>query len=173
MKKTLGFSAATPMGMTLKAFAALLFAFFLFQACRHDAADAATVEIPKSGWALTDRGNCGSGYCEFTIEATTDTVFLYFCGDIVPSSGSCNFGCNTLNNDQSYSALIPPNSPLIICVASAGSVCIRNTPTAPENANLEVKFEGSTTPVSLSLPPGVVRCFHTDDTCTQTNTGCK
>ena len=158
--------------MTLKTFATMLLAFFLLSSCQRDGTEATAVETPQGGWALNDRSSCGSGYCEFTIEATTDTVFLYFCGDILPSGGSCNFGCNTLGNDQSYSALILPGFPLTICVASLGSVCIRNTPTASVNAELEVEFENSSVPVTLSLPPGVVRCFHTDDTCTQTNTGC-
>lgn len=169
MKKTSKFFAP-PVGMTMKAFAALLFAFFLFQACQRDAAEGATDKTVATSKAQ-DRTHCGLlGYCDFTIVAVTAST-VELCGDFTSSTSGCNFGCNTLNDDRTDTVILSPSDEVVFCVNMDGSICLRNPSTATTDAVLRVYFEGTSTPVNVTIPPGEVRCFHTNSSCATIN-GC-
>jgi len=170
MKKTLGFSAAPPVGMALKAFAALLFAFSLFQACQRDAAEA-TVDKTVAPSKAESRNHCELlGYCDFTITAVS-ACSIEICGDITSSASSCNFGCNKLSDDRYDAVVLAATDVVVYCVNMSGAICIRNSATATTDADLQVYFEGTSTPVSGSIPPGEVRCFRTNSSCATIN-GC-
>lgn len=173
MKKFRFFNTAHRSPLTIfLAFCNLLLLLNVLLSCQRETTDQAEAR-PTTTAAVTERGTCGLGYCEFTITATTDTVFIEICGDILPSGAGCNFGCNTLGNDRYYSTEVLPGFPITICVSNAGSVCIRNTATATDTADLEVNFENSAIPLNISLAPNAVRCFHTNSTCSQTLTLCQ
>ena len=134
---------------TLLIFLNLLLSLNLIVSCQSEATEQ-FMEKPDSNLPATDR-TCSLGYCQFTITASAN-VTLEFCGDITPSVSSCNFGCNTLSDDRyNVSEILQFNS-VTYCVASAGSVCIRNLSTATSNAVLQVYFQGTSTPVNVTFP---------------------
>jgi hypothetical protein len=155
----------------LKTLAAILFACSLFSACQSEATKETEAVQPTSSATATERGGCPTGYCEFTIFAVND-VTVEFCGDLSSTTSGCNFGCNTLMDDRYEMSVIASNNFVTFCIASTGSICIRNPATAASNAVLILSFQGTSTPLNVTIPPGVVRCFYTDVTCSEINGGC-
>jgi hypothetical protein len=123
----------------------------------------------KSNLPVTERGPCGSNFCDFTI--TTDAnATLEICGNLEFSVGTCNFGCNP-STDVSITVNSVANTPFSICVLSnEGTVSIRISPTAPA-VGITVQFGGST-PIITTIPAGGSVQFNTDATCTLTDAGC-
>ncbi|MEQ1744835.1 MAG: hypothetical protein ABMA02_05385 [Saprospiraceae bacterium] len=141
----------------------------LFQACQQEAVEQVAPKV-KTDLKANDR-SCASGYCEFTVQAAAN-VTLEFCGDITSSVDDCDFGCNSLGDDRYSLSMFDQFNPVTYCVATNGSICIRNPSTATSNAVLQVKFGSSTLSTNVTLPPGVVRCFYSDSNCGTTNQGC-
>lgn len=147
-----------------------MFTFVLAPACQRDAAEA-TADKTVATSKAESRNHCGLlGYCDFTIIAVNPSS-IEICGDITSSASSCNFGCNKLSDDRYDAVVLAATDFVIYCVSMSGAICIRNSATATTNAMLEVFFEGTSTPVSVSIPPGEVRCFRTNSSCATIN-GC-
>lgn len=170
MKNALRFFAPPPpLGMTLTALATMLLVCFLLSACQRDGATVEqavpnrTSDIPSS-----ERTSCSTGYCMLTVYTLND-VTLEFCGDITPSIAGCDWGCDSNNDDRYNVSEFDEMAPVIYCVLSNGSVCIRN-PTM-DDAVLYIQFGTSTVPLPVTIPPNTIRCFHTDD-CESTSAGC-
>jgi len=153
--------------MTLTTFATMLLVCFLLSACQRDGATVEqavpnrTSDIPSS-----ERTSCSTGYCMLTVYTLND-VTLEFCGDITPSIAGCDWGCDSNNDDRYNVSEFDDN--VTYCVLSTGSVCIRN-PTA-NTVTVSVQFGSSTVPVPVTITPGAIRCFHSDD-CESTSPGC-
>lgn len=156
---------------TLVIFLNLLLSLNLIVSCQSEAKDHPEVLQTTSGANVTERGGCPSGYCEFTVETNSGTITVEFCGDITPSGGTCNFGCNP-GTDQYNSVIIPNGTSATICVLSSGSVCVRNPPTATQSIDIDIYFGSTSTPVNVVLDPGDVRCYHTNSECSATIGGC-
>lgn len=138
--------------------------------CDRDQTDTPQTTVPLSDVPVTSRACTGTANCELTV-SSTDEMTIEFCGAIDPSTTTCNFGCDP-DNDVYYGVYVPANQGFAICVDPNGSVCIRNAPTATQTITITVQFGSSSTPVNATLTPGQVRCFHTNSTCSVTNTGC-
>ena len=125
----------------------------------------AELSIPTSTGTVNvvDR-SCSSGFCEFTITAV-NSVTLEICGDISSSASSCNFGCNTLSDDRYDSIVMASNDQVTYCVNNTGAICIRSPATSSSSADLLVRFQGTSTPLNVTIPIGDVRCFHTNSSC--------
>ena len=169
MKNSFKFFAPPPVGMTLTTFAAMLFTFFLFSSCQRDGTEA-TADKTVATSKAESRNHCGLlGYCDFTIVAINASS-IEVCGDITSTVSGCNFGCNKLSDDR-YAAIVLAASDFVVyCVNMDGAICIRNSATATSDAELQVFFEGTSTPVNVIIPPGEVRCFRTNSTCATINT---
>jgi len=156
--------------MSLKTFAVILFSFFLLSSCQRDGTEA-TADKTVATSKAESRNHCGLlGYCDFTIVAVT-ACSIEICGDITSSVNSCNFGCNKLSDDRYDAIILAATDVVVYCVNMNGAICIRNSATATTDADLQVYFEGTSTPVSVLIPPGEVRCFRTNSSCATIN-GC-
>jgi len=172
MKKFRFFNTAHRSPLTIfLAFCNLLLLLNVLVSCQRETTDQAEKVRPTNSATVVERGGCASGYCEFTVVANNANVTVEFCGDITPSGGSCNFGCN-IGTDQYNSINIPSGNSATICVLSSGSVCIRNPPTATQSINVDIYFGSTSTPVNVVLAPGDVRCYHTNSECSATIGGC-
>ncbi|GAB4494485.1 MAG: hypothetical protein OHK0019_20960 [Saprospiraceae bacterium] len=138
--------------------------------CDRDQTDTPQTTVPLSDVPVTSRACTGAASCELTV-SSADEMTIEFCGAIDPSTSTCNFGCDP-DNDVYYGVYVPLGQVANLCVNPSGSVCIRNAPTATHSINITVQFGSSSTPVNTTLAPGQVRCFHTNSTCSVTNTGC-
>lgn len=138
--------------------------------CNRDQTDTPQTTAPLSDVPVTSRACTGTANCELTV-FSADEMTIEFCGAIDPSTTTCNFGCDP-DNDVYYGVYVPAFTSFPICVDPNGSVCIRNAPTATHNITVDVKFGSTSIPITVTLTPGQVRCFHTNSTCSVTNTGC-
>ncbi len=161
MKKLL--KSAPVFWITLTTVTLTFFTSLMFNACRPDTEEIAASKS-KGEWSATARSSCSSGYCEFTIVAGNNCT-VEVCGDITSSASGCNFGCNTLGDDRTDTFILFLSDDVSLCVDIDGSICLRNPSTASTNAILQVYFEGTSTPVNVTIPPGEVRCFHTNSSC--------
>lgn len=138
--------------------------------CYRDQTDTPQTTSPAFSGSAAERA-CTGGLCEITVFSNQEMT-IEFCGNITPYTSTCDFGCDP-NNDVYYGAYIPANTSYSnVCIAPSGSVCIRNAPTATSSITLDVKIGSTSIPVTVTLAPGQSRCFHTNSTCSVTNTGC-
>jgi hypothetical protein len=157
------FQISAPPQITL--FLIIFNSFFtanLFVSCMQEAKDVSG--LPDGKTFASERGGCDLGECAFTIEALNNCT-VEACGDINPSISGCNFGCNTLTNDRYNVTVMALLDQVVYCVPMNGSICLRNSSTATSDAQMNVYFEGTTTPVYVEIPPGEMRCFHTNSSC--------
>ena len=161
MKKLL--KSAPVLWITLTTVTLTFFTSLMFNACRPDTEEIAAGKS-KGEWSATARSSCSSGYCEFTIVAVNNCT-VEVCGDITSSTSGCNFGCNTLGDDRTDTCILSSTDQVNLCVDVDGSICLRNPSSATTSAMLQVYFEGTSTPVNVTIPPGEVRCFHTNSSC--------
>lgn len=158
------------MGITLKTLPTMLLTCFLLCACQREASEHQAVNSPRPDIPVIDRtGGCETGYCMLTVY-TLDDVTLEFCGDITPSIDDCDWGCDSNSDDRYNVSVFDETAPVVYCVLSNGSVCIRN-PSLTDDADLYVQFGVSTVPLPVTIPPNTIRCYHTDD-CDSTSQGC-
>ncbi|MBX2892436.1 MAG: hypothetical protein KF734_16030 [Saprospiraceae bacterium] len=136
--------------------------------CQHEAD--ALAPKPLSDTPVTERACLNNDYCSYVITATADCSVV-LCGDIVVYTGTCNNGCNSLGQDFSISVSLTANVPHTFCVRDIGSVCIHNPSTATQAINVSVQVAG-TTPINVAIPIGESRCFHSNDDCDETFSGC-
>jgi hypothetical protein len=146
----------------------LLLLLNLVVSCQRDTVEKA-VDKPVSNVSAADRGPCPNpGMCEFYFTADQDAT-LEICGDILPNSGTCNYGCPSQNN-ASYSIQVTANQTYKVCYVVGTSVCIRNTTTAYA-VDLTVAFEFSGN-LPVTIPISGVACFNSNGGCTDIDDGC-
>ncbi|MBV6443531.1 MAG: hypothetical protein EPGJADBJ_05302 [Saprospiraceae bacterium] len=152
----------------LPLFAIVGLAGIYFLSCQRDAEQPQVK--PLSDKPVGERACLDDGGCSFVITAATNCT-VELCGDILNYTGTCSNGCNTKGNDHFLSVALTANTPYTFCVYDDGSVCVRNPSTATQDIDVAVQVAG-TTAINVTIPVGQSQCFHSDDQCSATFSGC-
>lgn len=167
MKNFRFFTAHRSSLTALLIFCNLLLMLNLIVSCQQDVADKA-LDKPMPNDLATERGPCpGGSMCEFYFTPDQNTT-LEICGEIVPTNGSCSYGCPNQNN-VSYSLQVTANQQYKVCLTTGTSVCIKNTGLISVDVIVAYEFSGTLT---RTIAASGVACFKTNSGCSAIGDGC-
>ena len=141
-----------------------------FTSCRQDEAASLTPK-PTGDMPASDRACLNNDYCSYVIQATTDCS-VELCGDLLNSTGNCNYGCSSNGADRSITVQLTANTPYTFCVLDNGSVHVLNPPTAVQAITVTVTVAGTMGITVNNLGIGQSVPFSSDGNCTVTDPTC-
>ncbi len=136
-----------------------------FFSCQRDAEQITTKPFTDSQVVFRDCDIMDKCHCSITtdVDATLD-----LCGDLPQSMTTCSGGCNT-GDTGAAGAEFEANESKVVCVDPEGNLCIKNV--GSSTVTVTVRFDAST-PIVIAIGVNETQCFHTNSTCTTTESHC-